>query len=209
MIEELSNNEENKMNEMRKLMEAVKQLHEETGGPFKNKNDAQTNAKSEIGGGKEGVNFKTYEKNGEWYWTEQVNEDYGFAPGIREVTNQLHELMDDGTLDPRAVADAALKYLSEDDVKDMAHANELIVNYDDDDEIEEDIKQGLPGGKPTIDLSGPDGNAFVLMGRAEGYAKDLGLDGNVIIAEMKESDYEHLLSVFDKYFGKYVDLYRG
>lgn len=76
-------------------------------------------------------------------------------------------------------------------------------------EIEEEIKGGIPGGRPFIDLSGPDGNAFVIMGRAKGYAKQLGLDGEAIVAEMQESDYENLLNVFDKYFGEYVDLYRG
>jgi len=60
------------------------------------------------------------------------------APDVRKATNKLHELMDEGLLDPRAVADAALKYMSEDDVADMAHANELI--YDDDDDMEESVE---------------------------------------------------------------------
>ncbi len=60
----------------------------------------------------------------------------------------------------------------------------------------------------VIDLSGPDGNAFVLMGYATRYARDLGLDGKAITAEMRSGDYENLLNVFDKYFGEYVDLER-
>ena len=36
----------------------------------------------------------------------------------------------------------------------------------------------------VIDLSGPDGNVFVLMGYARRFARDLGLDGNKIISEM-------------------------
>lgn len=59
------------------------------------------------------------------------------APDVRKATNKLHELMDEGVLDPRAVADAALKYMSEDDVADMARTNELI--YDDDD-MEESVE---------------------------------------------------------------------
>ena len=75
--------------------------------------------------------------------------------------------------------------------------------------IGEEIKSGIPGGRPFIDLSGPDGNAFVIMGRAKQYAKELGLDGDAIVAEMKQGDYENLLKIFDSYFGDYVDLYRG
>lgn len=44
----------------------------------------------------------------------------------RKVTNQLLELVDDGVLDAREVLIAALKYMSEDDVADMAHSNDLI-----------------------------------------------------------------------------------
>ena len=60
----------------------------------------------------------------------------------------------------------------------------------------------------VIDLTGPDGNAFVLLGKAKSYARRLGLDGSEIQAEMMEGDYEHLLEVFDKYFGAFVILER-
>ena len=60
----------------------------------------------------------------------------------------------------------------------------------------------------VIDLTGPQGNAFVLLGKAKGYARRLGLDGNEIQAEMMKGDYEHLLEVFDKYFGAFVILER-
>ena len=63
-------------------------------------------------------------------------------------------------------------------------------------------------GKIEIDLTGPDGNAFVLMGIARDLAIQLGLNKNLILAEMKSSDYEHLLQVMEKYFGKYVIMYR-
>lgn len=70
------------------------------------------------------------------------------------------------------------------------------------------IRKKQPNSKIIIDLTGPDGNAYVLLGRASQYARDLGLDGNKICAEMKESDYENLLQVFDKYFGHFVILER-
>ena len=63
-------------------------------------------------------------------------------------------------------------------------------------------------GKIEIDLTGPEGNAFVLLAYAEQYAKELGFDGKRIVKEMKTKDYEHLISTFDKYFGEYVDLLR-
>jgi hypothetical protein len=59
-----------------------------------------------------------------------------------------------------------------------------------------------------IDLTGPDGNAFVLIGKASNLAKQLGLDKDAIKKEMMSGDYEHLVSVFDKHFGEFVTLYR-
>jgi hypothetical protein len=59
-----------------------------------------------------------------------------------------------------------------------------------------------------IDLTGPDGNAFVLMGTAVNLAKQIGKDGKAIREEMMAGDYEHLLSVFDREFGDYVILER-
>ena len=60
----------------------------------------------------------------------------------------------------------------------------------------------------TIDLAGPDGNAFVLMGHARNYARKLGLDGGAIIKEMMSGDYDNLVDVFDREFGSFVTLYR-
>jgi hypothetical protein len=61
---------------------------------------------------------------------------------------------------------------------------------------------------PVIDLTGPQGNAFFLMGQAGQYARQLCLDSNAIINEMKSGDYENLVQVFDRYFGDYVILER-
>jgi hypothetical protein len=59
-----------------------------------------------------------------------------------------------------------------------------------------------------IDLTGPDGNAFVLIGTAGNLAKQLRLDGKAIRTEMMAGDYENLVNVFDKHFGHFVTLYR-
>lgn len=62
--------------------------------------------------------------------------------------------------------------------------------------------------KLSVDLTGPQGNAYCLMGLAGNLCKQLGKDKNAIIQEMASSDYENLLKVFDREFGDYVDLYR-
>lgn len=70
------------------------------------------------------------------------------------------------------------------------------------------IRQKQAPTEIVIDLTGPEGNAYVLMGYAKRFAKQLGLDGEKIVEEMTYSDYENLVSVFDDYFGDYVILER-
>jgi hypothetical protein len=90
----------------------------------------------------------------------------------------------------------------------------------------------------VIDLTGPDGNVFVLMGYARKLSRqiqemyedemtsnreqnkillELGLVeakafpenlADQIIAEMMSSDYENAVEVFDRYFGSFVILER-
>jgi hypothetical protein len=64
-------------------------------------------------------------------------------------------------------------------------------------------KRGL-----EIDLTGPQGNAFVLIGYASNLAKQLKKDENAIKEDMQSGDYEHLVEVFDREFGDYVTLYK-
>jgi hypothetical protein len=61
-------------------------------------------------------------------------------------------------------------------------------------------------GPIVVDLTGPDGNAFALMGLASRLAKQLGIKSPT--AEMMSGDYENLLEVFDKHFGDHVILER-
>jgi hypothetical protein len=70
------------------------------------------------------------------------------------------------------------------------------------------IRQKQAATEIVIDLTGPEGNAFVLMGYAKRFAKQLGLDGEKIVNEMTTGDYENLIEVFDSYFGDYVILER-
>ena len=62
-----------------------------------------------------------------------------------------------------------------------------------------------------IDLTGPQGNAYFLLGTASKLGRQLGLDNDeigVILRNMRSSDYENLINVFDKNFGNIVTLYR-
>lgn len=55
-----------------------------------------------------------------------------------------------------------------------------------------------------VDLTGPDGNAFVLLSMAKRWARDLQLDFKSIRDDAMSGDYEHLLEVLDNHFGDYV-----
>lgn len=59
-----------------------------------------------------------------------------------------------------------------------------------------------------IDLTGPQGNAFFLLGTAVNLARQLGLNSEKVCEDMKAKDYEHLVKTFDNYFGNIVTLYR-
>lgn len=85
----------------------------------------------------------------------------------------------------------------------------------------------MPRGPIEIDLSGPDGNVFYLIGLAKRLAKQLNIEipgadvleglgfveekvdaGKWIGEQMMSGDYENALQVFDRYFGEHVILYR-
>ena len=70
------------------------------------------------------------------------------------------------------------------------------------------IKDRVTPNQVEIDLTAEEGNAFVLMGYATRFANQLGIDPKPVVDEMMSSDYENLVNVFDKYFGKFVILYR-
>ncbi len=59
-----------------------------------------------------------------------------------------------------------------------------------------------------LDLTGPDGNAYVLLGLVRGFAEAIGIDPEPIREDMQSGDYEHLVDVFDREFGHFVTLYR-
>ena len=60
-----------------------------------------------------------------------------------------------------------------------------------------------------IDLDGPDGNAFFLLGSAKTLASKFGYSSERtkrITEEMMEADYESLVFIFDYWFGDNVIL---
>jgi len=52
---------------------------------------------------------------------------------MRKYTTSLLEMMDDGVMDAKFIAEMCLAYMSEDDVKDMMRGNDLLVDEDEDD----------------------------------------------------------------------------
>ena len=53
---------------------------------------------------------------------------------VRPSTTRLLEMMDEGLIDPRTVADMALSWLSESSVHEMMLANDLVEDEDADEE---------------------------------------------------------------------------
>ena len=91
-------------------------------------------------------------------------------------------------------------------------------------------REEKPHRKIEIDLSGPEGNAYYLIGLAKNlykqkypertrsgnisrgaarkFGEDLPSAADLFAAELMSNDYEHLLQVFDEEFGDWVILYR-
>ena len=62
--------------------------------------------------------------------------------------------------------------------------------------------------KIEIDLTGPEGNAFVLLGIAKDLCHKTGIEWEPVKNEMTSSDYEWLLQVMDYHFGDFIIMYR-
>jgi hypothetical protein len=73
------------------------------------------------------------------------------------------------------------------------------------------IKRKRQSRKIELDLTGPQGNAYVLLGTAQRLMRDLDYsktEEDAIMIMLKAGDYEHLVKTFDECFGEYVDLFR-
>ena len=60
---------------------------------------------------------------------------------VREYTTKMLEMMDEGMISAEAVAEMALAYMSEDDVKDMVRSNDLIPWLENDEDDEPDVSE--------------------------------------------------------------------
>jgi hypothetical protein len=60
--------------------------------------------------------------------------------------------------------------------------------------------------KQVINLNGPEGNAFVLMGYGRSLCRQLKRDWEPIQTEMMSGDYENLVKVFKREFCDYFRL---
>ena len=70
------------------------------------------------------------------------------------------------------------------------------------------IKKKVNSGKIEIDLTGPQGNAFYILGVAQNLCKQVAIDSKPLLDEMRSGDYENLIKVFDDKFGSVVTMYR-
>ena len=59
-----------------------------------------------------------------------------------------------------------------------------------------------------IDLTGPDGNAYVILGLAKRLCREFDIPFKPLMQKMTSGDYENLIKVFDDKFGSFVTMYR-
>lgn len=96
--------------------------------------------------------------------------------------------------------DAAGKQVEIKSIKEISPVNERLV--DDSDNRER-----------SIDLRGPEGNAFAILGIAKDFTRQLKeadpkkYNWERIQSEMTSSDYKNLVHTFEKYFGDFITIY--
>ena len=69
----------------------------------------------------------------------------------------------------------------------------------------------MPRKRIEIDLSGPEGNAYALLGYVNTFGKQLNMPLKIrkdIQATMMLGSYDDLIKTFDIWFGDYVTLYK-
>lgn len=70
-------------------------------------------------------------------------------------------------------------------------------------------RKNIVNRKIVIDLDGPDGNAFYLIGQARRIMRDLDFPmekTDRIVSKMLNGDYINLLKTFESHFGEYFEL---
>ena len=72
-------------------------------------------------------------------------------------------------------------------------------------------KSEMPMRGIEIDLTGPEGNAYVLLAYADRFARQLrysDFDRECLLDNMRLTTYDMLVEIFDKEFGSFVTLWR-
>jgi len=72
-------------------------------------------------------------------------------------------------------------------------------------------KSEMPDRGIEIDLTGPEGNAFVLLGYANRFARELGYSDHerlCLLDNMRLTTYDMLVEIFDREFGHFVTIWR-
>jgi hypothetical protein len=86
---------------------------------------------------------------------------------------------------------------------------------DDNIKMDESLVDGESPQERFIDLRGPSGNAYAILGMAHGLCKQLEevnpdeYNWKNIKKEMTSSDYKNLVNTFENYFGDYVTIYNA
>lgn len=68
-----------------------------------------------------------------------LENDYLLNEGVREATTKVLEMCDEGILSWKDVAEAALRYMSEDAVADMAREYDWISDLEEDEPEEDEV----------------------------------------------------------------------
>lgn len=71
--------------------------------------------------------------------------------------------------------------------------------------IKQKLQQKVP--RIEIDLTGPQGNVFVLIATAKRLARQVGVDGDKVVKRMMRGSYSDAINIFDSAFGDYVTLF--
>ena len=66
----------------------------------------------------------------------------------RQATDKILEMVEEGILDRDTVIMSCLKYMSEDDVADMAHSNEFFINEEEEDDEDDWDGSNYPKDNP-------------------------------------------------------------
>lgn len=95
-------------------------------------------------------------------------------------------------------------------IDDMLPQNDITADV-----VKESLVDGDSSKERSIDLRGPEGNAFAILGLAKQFCNQLNkvdpdkYDWDKINKEMTSSNYTHLVKTFDSYFGDYVTIYNA